>query len=189
MNLRTNYPPLWLNRALNENEIQVEICNGFEEKYKQRGTNSAVFRSLGLSSDYWMTRFNTLDKNDYYKPILAIYETLKKLKDRLPISLFTNDSAVGVPKTLQVINVQPAWFTYVINGDEVKERKPHLEGFRLMVEKSKLPADELLYVGDRVDADVKPAKEVGMQTCLVYSESKVADYSLLRFEDLLKLVS
>lgn len=100
-----------------------------------------------------MTRFNTLDKNNYYRPI----------------------------------NVNEDWFTYVITGDEVSERKPDLHGFRLAAEKSNLPAHQILYVGDRVDADIRPAKEVGMQTCLVYSHSDVADYSFERFEEILSI--
>ncbi|HUD11391.1 MAG TPA: HAD family hydrolase [Candidatus Saccharimonadia bacterium] len=168
--------------------MSPQIAEEYEKQYKQHGTNSAVFRSIGLPSDYWMTRFNTLDKNDYYKPIHEVYGTLEKLRDIVPISLFTNDSAVGTARTLKVINVNEKWFTHILSGDDVPERKPNLAGFRLMVEKSQIPAGEMLYVGDRVDADVKPARDVGMQTCLVYSESEEADYSLHNFEDLLKLV-
>jgi putative hydrolase of the HAD superfamily len=169
--------------------LTAEIGREYERVYKEKGTNSAVFRSLGLPTDYWMSRFNTLDKNDYYRPIPEIFETLEKLKEIVPISLFTNDSAVGTAKTLKVINVNVKWFTYLITGDEVPERKPDLHGFQLAVEKSKLPAEQILYVGDRVNADVRPAKSVGMQTCLVYSHSDEADYSCDKFEQILTLFS
>ena len=68
-----------------------------------------------------------------------------------------------------------------------KERKPALDGFHAMVERSRLSAGQLLYVGDRIDADIKPAKQVGIQTCLVWSESPEADYSFKHFEDLLTI--
>lgn len=161
----------------------------YDQLYKELGTNSAVFRSLGLPSDYWMSHFNTLDKSVYYRPIPKIFGTLKRLKEIIPISLFTNDSRSGTEKTLRVINVEEAWFAHIITGDEVPERKPNLHGFRFMVEKSNLPASQLLYVGDRVTADIVPAKTVGMQTCLVYNESTKADYCFDKFERILTLFS
>lgn len=164
-----------------------EIADEYEQLYKKLGTNSAVFRSLGFPTDYWMKRFNTLDKNDYYRPISDIYETLDKLKEIVPISLFTNDSSNGTEKTLKVINVKKGWFTHIITGDEVPERKPDLHGFRLAVEKSKLSANDILYVGDRVNADIKPAKQVGMQAGLIYSQSPEADYCFSSMTEILDL--
>ena len=43
------------------------------------------------------------------------------------------------------------------------------------------------HVGDRLKADVRPAKAVGMQTCLMYSKSDEADYCFEEFDKLLSL--
>jgi putative hydrolase of the HAD superfamily len=75
-------------------------------------------------------------------------------------------------------------FTYVLSGDDIPERKPALHGFRKMIELSNLPPNEVMYVGDRVDVDIKPAKQLGMTTCLVYSQSDEADYSVESFPEL-----
>lgn len=167
--------------------VTTELIEEYEAIYKREGTNSAVFRSLGLPSHYWMDRFDKLDKSLYYRPIPAVYGTLEKLKDIVPISLFTNDSVMGTEKTLKVIAVEKEWFTHIITGDMVKERKPNLEGYNLVITKTEIPENDILYVGDRVKADVLPARAVGMQTCLVWSKSEEADYSFEKFEDLLSL--
>ncbi|HTE22118.1 MAG TPA: HAD family hydrolase [Candidatus Limnocylindria bacterium] len=159
----------------------------FEELYKKHGSNSAVFRSLGLPSDYWQHYFNSLDETKYFKPSQEINDTLKQLKQIVPISVFTNVKLERLTATLKAIEIDPAWFTVLLTGDDIKERKPALDGFHLMIERSKLPPENLLYVGDRVDVDVKPAKAVGIQTCLLYSSSPEADYCFMSFKDILSV--
>ena len=114
-----------------------------------------------------------------------MYRTLEKLKDIIPISIFSNVKSERIMRTLTAIGVSPAWFTYLLTGDDIRERKPALDGFRVMIEKSKLSPQEILYVGDRVDVDIKPAKLVGMKTCLLWGKSDEADYSFESFEDIL----
>jgi HAD superfamily hydrolase (TIGR01549 family) len=166
-----------------DEKLKVE----FEELYSRLGSNSMAFRSLGLPSDYWMNRFNILEERFPYEAKPDVYETIGKLKDLVPISIFTNNSLKGTEKIIEEIKLKREWFTDIISGDDVAERKPALHGYQLAVEKSNLPATQLLYVGDRVNTDIKPAKTVGMQTCLVYSKSDEADYSFGKLSELLNL--
>ncbi len=155
--------------------------------YQRHGTHSTAFRSLGLPSDYWQQHFAQLDETKYYKPDERVFGTLDKLKELIPISVFTNAKAQRLLKTFEVINVRPEWFTHILTGDDVAERKPELDGFHKIIELSGLQSDQILYVGDRVQADIIPAKTVGMQTALVWSNDKEADYSFKDFRDLLSL--
>jgi len=165
----------------------AQLAEEYEALYRKHGSNSAVFRSLGLPSDYWSLRAQTMEPAQFYTPVPEVYKTLERLATIVPISLFTNSKPGSVVDKLKVINVDKAWFTYIITGDDVKERKPAPEGFHLMVKKSLLPAEALLFVGDRVDVDIKPAKSVGMKTCLMWGESPEADYSFQSFRDLLSI--
>lgn len=160
----------------------------FEALYSKHGSNSAVFRSLGLPSDFWQIRFNTLDKKKFYEPIKTVYTTLEKLKEKVPLSLFTNLKPDETSNILKLINVDKSWFKFIITGDDIKERKPELDGFYEMIKRTGLPPAEILYVGDRVSVDIIPAKEVGMKTCLVWSKSNEADYSFEKFEDILTII-
>ena len=167
--------------------LTKELKQEFEKLYAQYGSNSAVFRSLGCASDFWQKRFNKLDKTRYYKPVKTVYSTLEKLKEKVLISIFTNLKPEEVESTLKIINIDKSWFKFIISGDDIEERKPALDGFYLMIKKSGLPPEEILYVGDRVKVDILPAKEVGMKTCLVWDKSNEADYSFEKFEDILSL--
>ena len=168
-------------------EVDDALINEYEELYKKSGSNSAVFTSLGKPSDFWMQYFDQIDQTRYYEPIPDIYETLDKLRQIVPISLFTNARLANVQKTLSVVNVNAEWFTHILSGDDIQNRKPALDGFRVMIEKSGVPAEQILYVGDRVDVDIKPADAVGMLSCLVYGQSDEADYSFDTFGQLLTI--
>jgi len=116
----------------------------YDESYKQHGSNSVVFSSLGLPSDYWQKIYSTMDEITYFKTNQEIIDTLKELKDIIPISIFTNVKPERNLKTLAAIGVDPHWFTYMLTGDDIQERKPALDGFYLMIERSQLPAESLL---------------------------------------------
>lgn len=159
----------------------------YSEIYRQHGTHSAAFSSLGLPSDYWQLHFANLNEELYYKPDERVYGTLAKLKDIVPISVFTNAKLERLQSTLKVIGVNHEWFTFTLTGDDITARKPSLEGFQKIIEISDLMPANILYVGDRVQADVEPANKVGMQSGLVWSESPMAKYSFAEFNELLDL--
>jgi len=156
----------------------------YDALYKQYGSNSAVFRSLGMPSDFWHKAFDELDVSSLLSPDFDTISTLKAIKKTLPISLFTNIKPNTIKNVLAHLQIPITDFTYIISGDDIKERKPNLEGFHKMVELTNLPPDEIMYVGDRIDVDIKPAKAVGMKTCLVWSSSDEADHSAGTFSEL-----
>ena len=169
--------------------VTPNLIDDFNKMYKKCGSNSKVFTELGKPSDFWMQYFDQIDQGRYYEPVPEIYNTLDILRDSVKISLFTNAKLENTLRTLEVINIDSNWFTHVISGDDIKARKPALDGFRSVIEKSEIPAKNILYVGDRVEVDILPAKQLGLQTCLVYGTSKEADYNFLKFDDLLSLRS
>src|SRR3989344_1906436 len=106
--------------------VTKELEKEYEALYKKYRSNSAVFRSLGLPSDFWQTHFDTIDEVKFYKPNVKVCKTLEKLKDIVPISIFTNVKPEKNLKMLMAIKVKPEWFTYILTGDDIKERKPAL---------------------------------------------------------------
>ncbi|MDO8590384.1 MAG: HAD family hydrolase [bacterium] len=167
--------------------VTEELALEYETLYKKHASNSAVFRSLGLPSDYWQQRFNTLDEVKFYEPEPKISRTLEQLRSIVPVSLFTNVKPEKNLKMLAAVGICSDLFTHILTGDDIKERKPSLDGFHAMIEKSKLPPEQILYVGDRIHVDIQPAKAVGMKTCLAWSISDEADFSFTNFGDILSL--
>ena len=161
----------------------------FLELQKRYGSNSAVFRALGQPSDYWMQALDSLDFASLLQPNLEVPQTLAVLKNIAPISLFTNYTKYRIDRLCEHLKIPTEYFTNIITGDDIAERKPALDGFYAMIERSAVPANQILYVGDRVAVDILPAKELGMQTCLVYAQSDEADYCVNEFKDILPILS
>lgn len=168
-----------------------QIIREFDELYDKHGSYSASFRSLGKEDDFWQREVRSFHRKDFFSPDEEVIQTLKKLSSQIPISLFTNFKQPQIDELFNYLLIPPDLFTYIVSGDEVPARKPALDGFYLMLEKSQLPANQLLYVGDREKVDIIPAKTVGMQACLLYAEGvpTVADYSFDSFKELLSIVT
>jgi putative hydrolase of the HAD superfamily len=165
-----------------------EAKREYKKMYDKHGSNSAVFRSLGKSSDFWMKTQEDLDHSQILQPDPVVITTLDKIRTIMPISIFSNFRQGQIEEILEHLEIQIDWFTNIITGDDIAERKPALDGFYEMVKRSNVPAGELLYVGDRVDVDIKPAKSVGMKTCLIYSNSEDTDYSVNSFTNILEII-
>lgn len=168
--------------------VSEEVINDFKKSYKELGGITNVFIDLGFPKDYWQKKFDTLDPAKYFIPRKDVYETLLKIREKLPISLFTNSSESNTYRTLAANGIDLNWFTYIITSQNIPNRKPHLSGFEEIITLSQLDPKFILYVGDRVTVDILPAKKLSMQTCLVWGESKEATYSIRQFQDLKTLL-
>lgn len=112
-------------------------------------------------------------------------------RDEKLISMFTklsgfihyilaNGVREKIEETLQVLGIPVQTFTQIITSEVSGENKPDDRGFRYIMNKSGLTAPAHLMIGDRESVDIVPAKNLGMHTCLVWSDTKsdVADLTL-----------
>ena len=77
----------------------------------------------------------------------------------LPLALVTNKPTPFVAPILASLDIAK-YFTVVIGGDDVKNKKPHPEPLLLVAEKLGLAPGELLFVGDSRN-DIQAAKAAG----------------------------
>jgi len=88
---------------------------------------------------------------------------LERLKDQYQLGLLSNFT--HWPAALEIINrlgLAPFFEVRLISG-QVGYRKPHGEVFRRLTDGFCAPIDEIMYVGDDVDADVNGALASGIQ--------------------------
>lgn len=77
----------------------------------------------------------------------------------LPLALVTNKPTPFVAPLLDALDIAK-YFTVVIGGDDVQNKKPHPEPLLLVAEKLSLAPAELLFVGDSRN-DIQAAKAAG----------------------------
>ncbi|MDO8617967.1 MAG: HAD family hydrolase [Candidatus Uhrbacteria bacterium] len=167
--------------------ITQELIAEYENLYqKYSHSNAAIFRALGLSPNYWSDRINLIAPHELYRLMDdRIPNILQEIKVLIPISIFSN---IKLDRILPVLDIDPSWFTHILSASMIKEPKPALEGFYKMVELTGRPPQEILYIGDHVEKDIRPAKQAGIQTGLLWSQSSEADYCFETFPDILSFL-
>ncbi|WP_154953532.1 phosphoglycolate phosphatase [Klebsiella grimontii] len=93
----------------------------------------------------------------------AVADTLGALHAKgLPLALVTNKPTPFVAPILASLDIAK-YFTVVIGGDDVKNKKPHPEPLLMVAEKLGLAPAELLFVGDSRN-DIQAAKAAGCRS-------------------------
>jgi putative hydrolase of the HAD superfamily len=102
-----------------------------------------------------------------------VFEFLLNIRDNTSCSLgiITDGLAVKQYEKILRLGIDP-FFPAVFISDEIGIRKPNPKMFTWALEKTKARPERSLYVGDRFDYDVVPAKKVGMKTCFIHRNGK-----------------
>jgi HAD superfamily hydrolase (TIGR01549 family) len=120
---------------------------------------------------------------------------IERLSRSLPVGLVSNyPCGKAIRRSLEKIGILGYLNPVVISG-EVGYVKPHRTPFLAALEELGVPPQNVLFVGDRWDADMIGARDVGMKTChhvgftsdrdlsKRYAEYR-PDYTIERLEDL-----
>jgi HAD superfamily hydrolase (TIGR01549 family) len=167
--------------------VTPELIAEFEElASKHPNNNAGFFKSLGMPANFWSDQVNSLQPGELYKlKDENIPQVLSKLSAIVPISIFSN---INLEKILPAFDIDSKLFSHILSAGMVKAPKPALDGFHKIIELSNLLPEEILYVGDDMGKDIIPAKKVGMQTGLIWSDSDGADYNFKNFIEILELL-
>ena len=157
--------------------------NDLYEKFDHN--NTAIFHSLGQSANFWSERIDLSGTAGLYQLARKnIPDVLEKIRAVVPVSIFSN---IDLGSILIELGLRPEWFTHILSSGMVKEPKPALDGFYKIIELSRLPAANIIYIGDHLGKDIRPAKKVGLRAGLMWAKSPEADYSFEKFEDILEI--
>lgn len=124
-------------------------------------------------------------------------QTLEGLRDRgLSLSIVSNidDDYLGpILKTLELLPL----FSHVSSSEEAESCKPHSGIYHYAMEKAGVVAEEVLFVGDSPQHDIRGAREVGMLSALIEesasptgqdSNGDEPDFRITSLSDLISVV-
>jgi HAD superfamily hydrolase (TIGR01662 family) len=103
----------------------------------------------------------TFGEDDLYPEVRPCLTTLRAAGVQVGLAGNQTSRAEGILKSLDL----PVDFIGTSDGWGVE--KPTLAFFQRLVEEAGCPAGRILYVGDRIDNDIKPAQAAGIATALV----------------------
>lgn len=139
-----------------------------ERKRKTIGTLTRTIESLGISRiDFYRKMASRIEPRRYLSPDATIRETLEALRAMgFQIGLVSNSGRELVAKILDAIGLENDLFDTIVTSTEA-EPKPSPQPFVLAMQKLRCGKSETVYVGDREEAEIRPARELGLKTVLL----------------------
>jgi HAD superfamily hydrolase (TIGR01509 family) len=149
-----------------------------KRKRKEIGTLTRTIESLGIDRKLFYKKISTrVEPRLYISPNPTIQQTIRQLKQiGFGIGLVSNSGRELVEKILGAIGVEAALFDTIVTSNEAKP-KPSPEPYLLAVENLGCNRNEAVYVGDREEAELRPARELGLKTVLVSAEKRKSEWA------------
>jgi HAD superfamily hydrolase (TIGR01509 family) len=137
-------------------------------KRKKIGTITRAVESLGIDRKCFYKKIaGRIDPCLYISPNPKVRHTIKKLKrSGFRIGLVSNSGRELVGKVLDAIGVEPTLFDTIVTSTEAQP-KPSPQPFLLAIKSLRCERDDTVYVGDREEPELRPARELGLKTILV----------------------
>ena len=106
-------------------------------------------------------------KPKFLKPYPYVLETLEMLKFLdLKVGIVTDAPRAKAMRRLEAMNIIE-FFDFIVTFDDTGVKKSEELPIKLAIKKLNLYPEEILFVGDSFERDIKPAKKLGMKTLLV----------------------
>ena len=145
-----------------------------------------VARQLGVKLPKWESQYERLN--------IDTKDCLKKLSRIYKIGVIANQS-LGTSERLENLGVRK-YLDLIIASAEEGVSKPDRRIFEIALERSRCRPENAVMIGDRIDNDIVPAKQLGMKTIWVKQgfgslwnitdESEKADIEINNLSDILK---
>ncbi len=185
------------------NATEVEAYNILQRIIKQKGSNyTKHFDDLVKAiMGHYEPKIITMGIITYHnvkfallRPYPDTIKTLIELKNMgLKLGVITDGITIKQWEKLIRLGIVD-FFDDVITSEEFGLGKPNIEFFEYGINKMELNPNETVYVGDRVDRDIIPAKKVGMHTIRILKgkykdmEDNKSDYSVNNLLDVVDIV-
>ncbi|ENN96069.1 L-2-haloalkanoic acid dehalogenase [Methanocaldococcus villosus KIN24-T80] len=128
------------------------------------------------------------------RPYPHTIKTLMELKAMgLKLGVLTDGLTIKQWEKLIRLGIHP-FFDEVITSEEFGLGKPHLEFFKYGLKRMNLKPEEVIYVGDRVDKDIIPAKKLGIISVRIIQgkykdmEDNISDYKIKNLTELIDII-
>ncbi len=162
-----------------------------ETKRKHR-TVSISIEALGLDRhEFYQRLANAVEPEKTIAPDESTPQLLKKLKNMgYKIVLHTNSGRQLAMKILKTLRIDSDLYDLLVTSDEY-EPKPSAEGYLGIVRQLGIPPSEIIYVGDRVEVELLPAKKLGMITVLLGNKPQAheIDYTINSLNEILEVLN
>ena len=142
----------------------------FDSMYRQLHSTTRVLNELKMGGEQFFIDFwENFDLSNYIQPDPELQEIFVQAKAQgREHALLTNaNTLISVQKKLAAIGLAPALFSAIFASGRTGIHKPTPEAFKQLWEQTPFAMEEIVYVGDKENTDIVPAKNLGLKTVLM----------------------
>jgi HAD superfamily hydrolase (TIGR01549 family) len=145
---------------------------------KEKGTLTRAMESIGIDrQEFHRLVGEQVDPALYLSSDRETRMAIRRLRDRgIRIGLVSNSGRRLVAKILEALKLEPQLFDVIVTGTDV-EPKPSHQPFLLALEKIGCDKADTVYVGDRDEAEIRPAHEIGLRTVLISRNTEQKNFT------------
>jgi len=163
----------------------------YKEEYGRVGSGTHVLRNLGCIDAQEIMK-NSLENPDILKSIKKdskLASLLKDIKNKYKTFLITASPQNLAIQKLRKIGINLELFDTFIFGDTLNAGKK-IDGsiFKYFLNESPYLPEQHVYIGDSFNADIIPAKSLGMKTIVIGKKIPEADFFIEKIYDLESLL-
>lgn len=152
-----------------QNISYVEAFGMIEGRKRIIGSTHRTLGLLGVENagEFINHCAASIGLDQFLSPDQRLYDLLVKAKEKYSLFLITNVPQQNAIRRLQKLGLIPSIFNVLIYGDVY--RKVEVHAFERSLIELKITHDpwSCLYIGNRVDTDIIPAKLAGMRTIYI----------------------
>lgn len=150
--------------GLGESETKTLL----DQKRKELGTLTRTIQDLGIDRNvFFEAMAERIDASLYIPNDAVVRRVIETLRERaFRVGLVSNSGRPLVKKILKAIGLEEGSFDVIVTSTET-EPKPSPQPFQLAMKKVSCVVNEVVYVGDREEAEIQPANSLGIRTILL----------------------
>ncbi|MEK6947946.1 MAG: HAD family hydrolase [Nanoarchaeota archaeon] len=159
----------------------------FGEVYNQLKSGRRTLIELGLDNNQSENLMQDALENADIVPLLKkderLNQMLSRISDKYKTFLITGSREPIAQRKLEALGLSSVPFNSRLYAGSEYQRDTG-EAFNYVASVLGVTYEEMMFVGDRENVDIIPAKNLGMKTAIVNTQSKEATYQLKTIYDL-----
>ncbi len=162
------------------------------EQYRQTMTwvYQLMLEGLEVSGDLWQQADALYERfivREGFMPLFGdVQDTLSRLRSHgMRLGILSNFPP-HLEETLKLHGIH-GYFDFYVVSSLVGMEKPDSAIFELAIERAGVPKEEILYVGDHVDDDIRGARAVGLPAILIDRHDRWPEADCVRIRSLSEL--
>ena len=162
----------YVSRTLELGETETRAL--LTQRRRELGTLTRTIQSLGIDRNaFFQALADRISPSLYISRDSEVQETIRALREQgFKTGLVSNSGHPLVLKILDAIGLDRSLFDVIITSTEA-EPKPSPQPFLLAMKCIGCDASEVVYVGDREYAEIRPARRFGLRTVLLNRDGAV----------------